>query len=202
MQLLQGRSNETLPPRSRRARFARLLRRLACIAHRKSVAEVTDVTTQTTSCPATAGTIVSPVAAGVRGTSVVETVMCPPVMACDPVLPIPQSSIPRSQSRRASPRLSGTAIHIKEFDACSLINAIRRVDRRLASQSLTRHPSRFVRGTKKRWSPASSKASYAHPSRTQRGSLLSTEHTVTLSPTQGPGVDCDSDWSEDTMCEA
>ena len=94
-------------------------------------------------------------------------------------------------------------MHIDECDARSLIIAIRRINRELVSRGVTQRMSQLNLGTRKLWSPASSKASYSRWSRRKNTSLLRTKHVVILSPAANFGGDSTSDRSEeDTICEA
>lgn len=143
---------------------------------------------------------VDPQTAQMCGTS---TTMDRMPAAYAPVAPASSSSIQRSELQRPSPSRSGT-VQVNEFDARSLIRAIRRMDRKLPSRRVKRSPApQPARGTKKRWSPASSKAYYARASRFKRGSLAYPEHIVAQPLANTRASRANSSWSDEaTVCEA
>ncbi|TBU39413.1 hypothetical protein BD309DRAFT_993784 [Dichomitus squalens] len=189
MQLMQGSSTTTSPPLRRWHAFLARLWRISW----NSVVELTDATTSSIPSHKTAGDPVRR-AAQARGGSIAQTMASIPALR-HPVSPRPKASIQRSKSRRASRGVSGARMHINEFDARSLISAIRRMDRKLGSQRVPRPLPQLVPGTKRQWSPASGRAAY-------QASLLRDGKPVALLPARGSGAESDSNWSgEDTMCE-
>ncbi|TBU51665.1 hypothetical protein BD310DRAFT_325492 [Dichomitus squalens] len=201
MQLMQGSSTTTSPPLRRwHAFLARLWRSVICFVSWNSVVELTDATTSSIPSHKTAGDPVRR-AAQARGGSIAQTMASIPALR-HPVSPRPKASIQRSKSRRASRGVSGARMHINEFDARSLISAIRRMDRKLGSQRVPRPLPQLVPGTKRQWSPASGRAAYVRHIRRKQASLLRDGKPVALLPARGSGAESDSNWSgEDTMCE-
>ncbi|TBU39411.1 hypothetical protein BD309DRAFT_432034 [Dichomitus squalens] len=121
----------------------------------------------------------------------------PPSTSCN-------ASFQTAQCSRSCAGVLDRRMDDEEHSVSTVVRKLRRLDRELAAQGIV-HPllTDLVRATKK-WSPASSRASYCRRSRRRRNLVPRADHAVTPSPLTNEAVaESEEHWSEeDTVCEA
>ncbi|EJF56260.1 hypothetical protein DICSQDRAFT_141370 [Dichomitus squalens LYAD-421 SS1] len=177
-------------------KFWRLMRSSLRIC---SATKSVDGPTSTVSATPVADATVSPIGDGTM-TLMVGDCACAHVPSPSPS-PTCEAS---SQRSRPSSRVLERGIIDNGHSVRTVVCGLRRLDRELAAQGIA-HPllTDLVRATKK-WSPASSRASYPRRSRRKRNSVSRADNAVILSPLINEAVaESEEHWlEEDTVCEA